>query len=232
MKKRNKFVLQFLMAFCLFPILVVGQTGKKDHLNKWGIGVGYNFLHRSKLPFNERTFEISVKYLYTDKHSFYLTVPFYFENNKDEQKDFKIVLFNDPWLKRIWGINIGYTYNFFQWNGISGFGGVGFDFKRDKDQVIYYYYLDDAYGNPSESHSIGGSLFTGYGLSPQIGLSYRFKNIGCELKYKFSGFRVRMTPISKDEDGHDILNKEQMANSIEHYFKFSQDLSLSLYYYF
>lgn len=231
MKKRNKVVLQFFMAFCLFPLFVVGQTEKNDHLNKWGIGVGYDFLHRSKLPFNERTFEISVKYLYTDKHSFYLTLPFYFENNKDEQKDFNLGLFNDPWLHRIWGVGIGYNYTVFEWNGISGYGGVGFDFMREKYLSIQYSYDVDDWGNKTESHSTGGSIFIGYALSPQIGLSYRFKHLGCELKYKLSAFRIRDTFVLKNKNGEDIYDKDK-TDLVDHYFRCSQDLSLNLYYYF
>lgn len=229
--KQKRCIITILLC-CVFPLFVLGQTEKPSRLNKWGVGVGYDFLHRSTLPFNERTFEISVKYLYTDKHSFYLTVPFYFENNKDEQKEFKLNGFGDPWVHRIWGISIGYNYMAFEWNGFSGFGGVGFDFRRDNYQSIHYYYLDDDFGKSSETYSIGSMSFTSYGLSPQIGLLYRLNHLGCELKYSFSVFRVRMTPQLQHENGQYAYDKEQIANSREHYFRSSHNLSLSLYYYF
>ena len=229
MGKKNKIILLLFMLFVLLPLFSFAQSEKT--LNKWGVGAGYNFLHRSVLPFNERTFEISVKYLYTDKHSFYLTVPFYFENNKDEQKDFKLGIFNDPWVHRIWGIGVGYNYTVFEWNGISGFLGGGFDFIHEKYLSIQYSYdLDDS-GNQFESYSTGGTVFRGYGLSPQIGLSYRFKHLGCEFKYKFSVFRIRDTFVLKNKKGEDVYDKNK-TDLVDHYFKCSQGLSLSLYYYF
>ncbi len=224
-----------LLLFLLFlPLpLIFGQTTDENSFwSKWGIGGGYNFLHRSELPFNERTFEVSVRYLYTDKHSFYLAVPFYFENNKDKQDEFKLGMFEDPWLHRIWGIGIGYNYTIFEWNGISGFGGVGFDFRRDNHQSIHYYSLDDDFGKSYETYSISSMSFTGYGLSPQAGLRYRLNHLGCELKYEFSVFRIRMTPQLQHEDGQYAYDKDQTANSREHYFRCLQDLSLSLFYYF
>lgn len=229
-KKMKRWLCPLLLL--LLPLFVFSQEGEENHfLSKWAVGAGYNFLHRSKLPFNERTFEVSVKYRYTDKHAFYLTVPLYFENNKDEQKDFKLIIFNDPWVHRIWGISAGYDYTVFEWNGFSGFGGIGFDFKKDTYKSITYSYSQNESGESYEDYTIGGTIFRGYGLSPQIGLLYKFKHLECELKYMFSVFKIRDTFVLKNSAGEDFYDKNKY-DLVEHYFKCSQGLSLSLYYYF
>lgn len=80
----KKTILQLLFLFCLSLPLTFGQTTDGGSFwNKLGIGAGYNFLNNSgfpddrEKPFDKRTFELSVKYRLTDKHSFYLMVPLY-----------------------------------------------------------------------------------------------------------------------------------------------------------
>ena len=89
----KKTILQLLFLFCLSLPLTFGQTTDGGSFwNKLGIGAGYNFLNNSgfpddrEKPFDKRTFELSVKYRLTDKHSFYLMVPLYVDCSSKKRK--------------------------------------------------------------------------------------------------------------------------------------------------
>lgn len=111
----KKTILQLLFLFCLSLPLTFGQTTDGGSFwNKLGIGAGYNFLNNSgfpddrEKPFDKRTFELSVKYRLTDKHSFYLMVPLYVDCSSKKRKYHKT---DDiiPCLHRIWGTELGYN---------------------------------------------------------------------------------------------------------------------------
>lgn len=226
---KKKLLLWSLLFALSFPTASGQIKEGKSFLSKWGVGVGYNFLHRSEPPFNARTYEVSVKYRHTEKHSFYLTMPFYFENNKKEQQEWKE--YNDLWLHRIWGAGIGYDYTAFEWKGLSAFGGVGFDYLHSLWQKKIHIYSEDEWGNRYEDYYIWGYINNGYGLSPQIGLTYRFKHVGCELKYKFTVYRIREEDDTRRSDGSYIDHGDDRYK-FKHFFRCSNGLSLSLFYYF
>ena len=230
--KRRLFpLLLFFIVF--FPLLSFGQAEKARFLDKWSIGGGYNFLHRSKNPFDKGTIELSVKYRLTNRHSFYLTFPLYFENHKREQGDFQLVVFDDPWLYRIWGTALGYNYTVFGRKGLSVFIGIGFDFKRDYSQYKDYHYVDDNQGNKKEDHDLREYQNNAYGVSPQAGLSYRYGHLGCDLKYTFSA----MLDMYKDDiiysngDRYIADLNPRFDKYIKSY-RSLHGLSLSLFYYF
>ena len=43
--------------------------------------------------------------------------------------------------------------------------------------------------------------YNAYGLSPQVGIAYRFQHVGCELKYKYSLCRVKSDVRWIESDG-------------------------------
>lgn len=139
----KKTILQLLFLFCLSLPLTFGQTTDGGSFwNKLGIGAGYNFLNNSgfpddrEKPFDKRTFELSVKYRLTDKHSFYLMVPLYVDCSSKKRKYHKT---DDiiPCLHRIWGTELGYNYTVFDWKGIHVFGGMGFSYLHSKRDIKY-----------------------------------------------------------------------------------------------
>lgn len=220
-KKKMMWQRLLLYLFSFYPLMVWSQSDKI--INKWSIGVGYDFLHERKVLFQQQAINVSVKYSLTDKHSFYLTVPLYFENNREEQKNFELTVYSDPLYWRIWGIGAGYNYTIYTWKGLSGFAGFGFDFKKETYRFRNYYYdLNDG----TETFVDEGKNNSAYGLSPQIGLSYRFKHVECELKYKYSATFVRRHFLAENRDELTI------ADYVDHCFLNRQDLVLSLYYCF
>lgn len=87
-------------------------------------------------PFDKRTFELSVKYRLTDKHSFYLMVSLYVDYSSKKRKCHKtdnII----PCLHRIWGTKLGYNYTVFDWKGIHVFGGMVFCYLHSKRDIKY-----------------------------------------------------------------------------------------------
>lgn len=236
---RWRWLLPLLLS--LLPLFAFPQEGKENHfLNKWAVGAGYNFLHRSSdYPFDKSTFEISIKYRHTPKHSFYLTVPFYFKNNKKEQRDFELIIYNDYWYYRIWGIGAGYDYTFFDWKGLSAFGGIGFDFRRNhRQRIVHHYIYDnqgnfvlDEFGNKCKDHFFRDFHNNLYGLTPQIGLSYRLGHWGCDLKYTFSVFLDVYDDDIIYSDGSSF-NEFNHLDSIVRSCRCLHGLSASLFYYF
>lgn len=70
--------------------------------------------------------------------------------------------------------------------------------------------------------------YNAYGLSPQVGIAYRFQHVGCELKYKYSLYRVeeRVRWIRSDGSVNDTYGGKQ------YYFESLHGLSIGLFYYF
>lgn len=230
----KKTVLQLLLLLFIIVPFTFAQTAKeKKFLHKWAIGGGYNFLHRSERPFDKGTFELSVKYRLTHRHSFYLTFPLYFENHKSEQGEFQLVVFEDPWVYRIWGTALGYNYTVFSWKGLSGFVGIGFDFKRNYRQYKDYHHVDDGQGGKREDSDLREYQNNDYGLSPQVGISYQYGHLGCDLKYTFSAMLDMYKQdiiFSNGDKLHADLNPR--FDKYTKTYRSLHGLSLSLFYYF
>lgn len=232
-KQRQCLFLFLLLAASLYPLLSFGQTEKECFLDKWAIGAGYDFLHDDDYPFNKNTFEVSIKYLHTPKHSFYLTVPFYFKNDKVENKLLESGDHKIPLVYRICGIGLGYNYTVFDWKGLSGFCGIGFDFKRGYRQIMYYLYDSDEIGSKPTDYRIQDYQNNVYGLTPQVGLSYKFGHLGCDLKYTFSAMldMYKYDIIFSNGDKYNADLHPEWDVFVKSY-RSLHGLSLSLFYYF
>lgn len=70
--------------------------------------------------------------------------------------------------------------------------------------------------------------YNAYGLSPQVGIAYRFQHVGCELKYKYSLYRTKSDVrwIRSDGSVNDTYGGKQ------YYFESLHGLSIGLFYYF
>ncbi|MBP3518425.1 MAG: hypothetical protein J6K31_08565 [Parabacteroides sp.] len=222
-------------VFLLFSLFLIshsfsfGQTLDKEcFLHKWSVGAGYNFLNDPENPFDKRTFELSVKYRLTDKHSFYLMVPLYVENSKRIRKkySFENVI---PWLHRIWGTELGYNYTMFDWKRLCLFGGIGLSYLHACQDVKYPTDWVGEWGNkhPTDYFMIK-KKYNGYGLSPQVGISYQFQHIGCELKYKYSLYRMKRDVRWIESDG----SISDAYGGKRYYFESLHGLSIGLFYYF
>ena len=230
LQSMKKKILQLLFIFFLSIPLTFGQTEDKNSFwSKWGVGGGYNFLNNSddpEDPFDKRTFELSVKYRLTDRHSFYLMVPLYVENSKKLRKNYN----SDnaiPCLHRIWGTELGYNYTVFDWMNISAFGGIGLGYLHSSRDTKN---LTEWDGNKWTDYFMIRRKYNGYGLSPQVGIAYRFQHVGCELKYKYSLYRMKSDMQWIESDGHVIEGYERYR--FDHYFESLHGLSIGLFYYF
>ena len=223
----KKTVLQLLLLFFFFVPFTFAQSAKENNfLHKWAIGGGYNFLHDQEEPFDKRTFELSVKYRLTDKHSFYLMVPLYVDCSSKKRKYHKTESII-PSLYRIWGTDLGYNYAVFDWKGIRVFGGMSFSYLHSKRDIKH---LTDWDGNKWTDHFFQKKKYNGYGLSPQVGIAYRFQHVECELKYKYSLFRMKSDKRRIKSDGS--VHEGYELYRFDHYFESLHGLSLSLFYYF
>ena len=130
-----------------------------------------------------------------------------------------------PCLHRIWGTELGYNYTVFDWKGIHVFGGMGFSYLHSKRDIKY---LTEWDGNKWTDHFFLKKKYNAYGLSPQVGIAYRFQHVGCELKYKYSLYRVeeRVRWIRSDGSVNDTYGGKQ------YYFESLHGLSIGLFYYF
>ncbi len=224
----KKTILQLLFMFFLSLSLTFGQTADKNSFwSKWGVGGGYNFwnnLDDPGNPFDKRTFELSVKYRLTDRHSFYLMVPLYVENSKKLRKNYNS---DDaiPCLHRIWGTELGYNYTVFDWKNISVFGGMGLSYLHSSKDLKY---LTEWDGNEWTDYFLLKRKCNGYGLSPHVGIAYQFRHIGCELKYKYSLYRMKSDLRWIESDG----SVNDGYGGKRYYYESLHGLSIGLFYYF
>lgn len=102
-----------------------------------------------------------------------------------------------PCLHRIWGTELGYNYTVFDWEGIHVFGACFFAIYIQKEILNIL----------QSGMEINGltifmqKKYNAYGLSPQVGIAYRFQHVGCELKYKYSLYRVKSDVRWIESDG-------------------------------
>lgn len=88
--------------------------------------------------------------------------------------------------------------------------------------------LQSGMGNKWTDHFFLKKKYNAYGLSPQVGIAYRFQHVGCELKYKYSLYRTKSDVrwIRSDGSVNDTYGGKQ------YYFESLHGLSIGLFYYF
>lgn len=103
-----------------------------------------------------------------------------------------------PCLHRIWGTKLGYNYTVFDWKGIHVFGGMFFCYLHSKRDIKY---LTEWDGNKWTDHFLCKKSIMLMACLPQVVIAYRFRHVGCELKYKYSLYRVKSDVRWIESDG-------------------------------
>lgn len=225
-----KEITKLLIIFLLFPTLVWSQNQEKDKKiwNRFAVGMGYDFLGiKFRENINKKTFDFKVRYEFSDRHSIYMNVPFY-------SNEFNVV--TSPYQKLddkelIKGCGIGYQYNIMEYKGVRLFTGIGFDYYKKK----YFNY----YHNPIEGKTNEYILYSTtinqeklYALSPQIGLTYRWKFLEGRLEYKYAFALSKYVVKSYPEPDPDYGESPQSIYPRKNKFRSFDGLNLGLFIHF
>ena len=178
---------KILLLCILFPLFVHSQTA--EHVKKFGIGVGYSL--NTAIDNSIHPIELLIQYRATQNHSFYLDIPIYIVDKKEDcyDEEYSILVDGDG-IDNLWGIGIGYTYSKPLYSNFYGFIGIGFEYQHCKDKEKIYKdfsenefvsILEYRYSNKKDAYSV----------LPQLGLRYVLGPIEAELKYKLYISRIR-----------------------------------------
>jgi len=178
----QRVILLFILAASLFaPTAVLAQNSSEYYNHRFEVGAGYNISFNPNNIIDYNPYEVSMKYTLTDRHSFYATIPMYFENKNQHDKDAMNLRF-----KHFGGIGVGYNYHLLRVNNFGVFCGIGVDYMHEHIQSKYYYQNEQK----EEVAKTVNDHCNFYAVSPQGGADYRIGHFRTEIKYKFMMSRI------------------------------------------
>jgi len=179
----QRVILLSILAACLFaPTTMLAQNSSEYNKHHLEIGGGYNISFTPNNIIDYNPYEVSMKYILTDRHSIYATIPMYFENKNQHDKD---IVDNLKYI-HMGGIGIGYNYHLLHVNNFGVFCGIGLDYMHEHQQIRRYYQNEQK----EEFYKTYNYHLNFYSVSPQGGADYKIGHLKAELKYKFMITRI------------------------------------------